>query len=175
MGTMHCCTGNGTRALYYLWDHILRYDSGRLRVNLLLNRASPWADVDSHIPYMGQVDVKVKQPVDLSLRIPEWVKPSEVRVQVNGQDRRVSWAGRYVQVGEMKPGNVATMLFPIAERTDNAFIEKERYWLVRKGNDVVKIEPPGRYCPIYQREHYRVNSTRWRQMERFVSQEVIHW
>ena len=32
----------------------------RLSVNLLLNRASPWVDVDSHIPYEGRVDLKVK-------------------------------------------------------------------------------------------------------------------
>ena len=31
--------------MYYIWQHILTYDQGRLRVNLLLNRASDWADV----------------------------------------------------------------------------------------------------------------------------------
>ena len=174
-GIMHCCTGNGTRALYYVWEHIVTYDGGKLRVNLLLNRASRWADVDSHIPYVGQVDVKIKEPVDLSIRIPEWVKPGEVRVQVDGADREVGWDGRYAEVGEVKPGEVATMTFPIAERADAVWIEKEKYTLVRKGNDVVAIDPPGRYCPLYQRDHYRVNTTRWRKIERFVSKEAIYW
>ena len=60
-GIAHCCTGNGTRAIYYLWDHMLT-TRRPVSVNLLLNRASPWADVDSHIPYAGQVDVRIKQP-----------------------------------------------------------------------------------------------------------------
>jgi hypothetical protein len=46
---------------------------------------------------------------------------------------------------------------------------------VRKGNDVVAIDPPGRNCPLYRREHYRVAETRWREVERFVSPEQIDW
>ena len=53
LGIMHCCTGNAARAIYYVWQNILRWEDGKLRVNLLLNRASAWADVDSHIPYEG--------------------------------------------------------------------------------------------------------------------------
>ena len=172
---MHCCTGNATRAIYYVWQSMLTHTDGNLRVNLLLNRPSKWADVESHIPYTGQVDVKVKQPVNLSIRLPEWVKPDEARVRVNDVDRRADWEGRYALVGAVVPGDVATMTFPIAERTNTVWIEKESYTLVRKGNDVVAIDPPGRACPLYQREHYRVNGTRWRKMDRFVSEEEITW
>jgi len=173
-GIMHCCTGNGTRALYYVWENILHHDSGKLRVNLLLNRASPWADVDSHIPYVGQVDVKIKEAVDLSLRIPEWVAPGEVRVQVNGVERGVSWGGRYAQVGAVKAEDVVVMTFPIAERTDEVWIQKEKYTLVRKGNEIVSIDPPGRYHPLFMRDCYRDNVTRWRKIERFVADKAIY-
>ena len=175
MGIMHCCTGNATRAIYYLWDHILRHENGKLRVNLLLNRVSPWADVDSHIPYTGQVDVKVKQPVELSVRIPEWVTPDKTRCRVAGVNRRLRWKGRYAQVGRVKPGDVVTLSFPVREQTDVVYVEKEKYTLIRKGNEVVSIDPPGKHCPLYQRQHYRANTTRWRKIERFVSKESIHW
>ena len=174
-GIMHCCTGNGTRAIHYIWQRMLTCSDGKLRVNLLLNRPSRWADVESHIPYVGRVDARIKQAVDLSIRIPEWVKPDETRVQVNGEARRVIWDSRYAVVGAVVPGDVATMTFPIEERTDTVWIEKEKYTLVRRGNDVVVIDPPGRICPLYQREHYRDNSTRWRVAERFVSEESIEW
>ena len=40
-GIMHCCTGNSTRALYYIWENIVEQETGeKLQVNLLLNRAS---------------------------------------------------------------------------------------------------------------------------------------
>jgi len=152
-----------------------RYEAGNLKVNLLLNRASQWADVDSHIPYVGQVDVKIKKAVKLSIRIPEWVNPVDVRIRVNNKDIQVKCNGRYALVGDVAPGNVVTMTFPIAERADTIWVEKHQYNIVRKGNEVVAMDPPGEYCPLYQRDHYRKNSTRWRKMERFVSNEQIHW
>ena len=165
---MHCCTGNSTRSIYYLWDSILAHDAGKLRVNLLLNRASPWADVDSHLPYAGRVDVKIKQPVDLAVRIPEWVKPGEVRCAVDGVERAPAFDGRYARVGAVKAGETATLTFPNPERKESVWIEKHRYTLYLKGNTVVEIDPPGTVCPLFQRAHYRENTTRWRKIERFV-------
>ena len=60
------------------------------------------------------------------------------------------------------------------ERTDRVWVEKEKYTLVWQGNDVVSIDPPGGCCPLYQGEHYRQDGTRWRRMERFVSNETIY-
>ena len=68
-----------------------------------------------------------------------------------------------------------TLTFPIGERTDVVHIEKDRYTLLRRGNDVVSIEPPGRIHPLYQRRHYRDGVTRWRATSRFVSNELIPW
>jgi len=174
-GIMHCCTGNASRAIYFIWEKILTFDDGKLRVNLLLNRASPWADVDSHIPYTGRVDIRVKQDAELAVRIPEWVAPDEVKVTVSGEDRSVSFDGRYAQVGDVKAGEVVTLTFPIHVVTHTVYIEKERYDLVCKGNEIVGIWPPGTICPIFQRPHYREDTTRWRTIERFVSNEIFNW
>ncbi len=170
----HCCTGNGTRTIYYLWENVVHKRGHTLQVNLLLNHASQWADVDSHIPYVGQVDVKVKHPVDLSIRIPEWVKPADAVCRVAEVERPLGWAGRYAEIGEVKPGDVVTLTFPITEHSETVWIEKRKYTLVRKGNDIVAIDPPGQICPLYQREHYRASATRWRKVVRFVSKETVH-
>jgi len=174
-GIMHCCTGNATRAIYYIWEHILSYDKGVLSVNLLLNRPSQWADIHSHIPYVGQVDVHVKKPCLLGVRIPEWVKPSDVDCRVNEEHRPVSWEGRYALIGEVQAKDAVNVTFPITERTVEVEIEGQHYILTLKGNEVVNIEPPGRNCPLYQREHYRQNVTRWRRVQRFVSDESLYW
>ena len=39
-------------------------------------------------------------------------------------------------------------------RTDLVNIVHQWYHLVRKGHDVVCIEPPGRLCALYQNDQY---------------------
>jgi len=172
---MHCCTGNGTRAIFYVWQNILAFERGNLEVNLLLNRASPWADVDSSVPYEGRVDVKIKKDCNLSIRIPEWVKPAQTRCVVNGVKRPASWRGRYAGIGRVKGGEIATLTFPISERTDIVTIMGKKYTLIRRGNDVVHIDPPGKYCPLYQRAKYRSGEVRTKRVQRFVADQRIAW
>ncbi len=174
-GISHCCTGNSTRTICFVWQNILSHSGGKLCVNLLMNRVSPWADVNSHIPYIGQVDVHIKEAVELLLRIPEWVKPNQVRVTVNDTMRSVRYDGRYAEVGHVKPSDQVSMTFPIEEHMEKIFVEKERYRVVRRGNEVVCIDPPGRYHPLYQRAHYRQDNTRWHKVSRFVSDQQIEW
>ncbi|RKZ72810.1 MAG: hypothetical protein DRQ57_16315, partial [Gammaproteobacteria bacterium] len=138
------------------------------KINLLLNRASEVADIDSHIPYTGQVDVKVKQAVELSIRIPEWVKPEDASATVDGKSRDISFSGRYAQLGDVNAGQTATLSFPISERDEKTTIMGKEYSLRIKGNTVIGISPQGQHCPIYQRAHYRENSTRWHKVNRFL-------
>ena len=44
-----CCPGNGNQALYHAWEAIVRCKEGNAQVHLLLNRASPWLDIDSYL------------------------------------------------------------------------------------------------------------------------------
>jgi hypothetical protein len=174
---MNCCSGSGARVLYAAWKNMISFDEVKqsLKVHLLLNRASPWADIDSCIPFTGQVDVHLKRDLDLSVRIPEWVEPDDVRCRVESEDRELEFDGRYAQVGHVAAGQKVTVTFPIAERTDHVMVLGEPYTLTRKGNEVVAIDPPGNYCPLYQRANYRNDKPEFRQLTRFVSSEQFPW
>jgi hypothetical protein len=171
----HCCTGNGARAIYYVWEKIVTWHEETLRVNLLLNRASPWVDVKSHIPYQGRVDVEVKEDLDLEIRLPEWVEPREAMCTVNGNDRELDFVDRYARVGDVSKGDEVIFEFPIFERLDRVTIWHQEYMLVRRGNDVVWIDPPGKNCPLYQNDHYRRGKTLCMKVERFISDLEIPW
>jgi len=172
---MHCCTGNATRALYYVWENILAFDEGRLRVNLLLNRASKWADLDSHIPFAGKVELKLKRALELEIRLPEWVESKQARSMVNGRPRKLTFAGWYANVGRVRKGDSVVLTFPLPERTDIVNIEKQRFTLIRRGNDVVHIDPPGKNGPLYQRGYFRAGETLWKQTTRYVPEQEIPW
>jgi len=174
-GTQACCNGNGWRTIYYIWENIKSYADGKLKINLLFNHASAQADVDSYIPYEGRVDVKVKKACDLSIRIPEWVTRKQTWCQVNSLDRELSWDGRYALIGSVNPKDVVILTFPIFERADVVSIKGQDYTLIRKGNDVIHITPPGKYYPYYQREKYRKNEVQRKNIQRFVADKLIEW
>ena len=129
IGIQHCCTATSALTLYQLWKSIVRRDNGRLRLNLLMNHASRWADVDSFLPYQGRVEVRPKVEADLDIRIPEWVAPGEATCAVNGARRELAWDGRYAQVGPVGASDRVVLTFPIGERTDVVYVEKHRYVL----------------------------------------------
>ena len=153
----------------------IRFSELGLGDYLLMNHASRWADVDSFLPYQGRIEVRPKRDADLDIRIPEWVAPGDAACTVNGARRELAWEGRYARVGSVSASDRVTLTFPIRERTDIVYVEKHRYVLTRRGNDVVDIDPPGRYCPLYQRRHYRDGEARLRTVTRFVSNETVDW
>ena len=83
--------------------------------------------------------------------------------------------GPDARVGQVSASGRVSLTFPVGERTDVVYVEKHRYVLTRRGHDVVDIDPPGRYCPLYQRRHYRDGEPRLRPVTRFVSSEHVDW
>ncbi|MSO22285.1 MAG: hypothetical protein EXQ58_03330 [Acidobacteria bacterium] len=149
-GIMHCCTANGARTLYYVWDSIVTGEGNRARVNLLLNRASEWVDVDSYLPFEGKVVLKIKKANSVEVRLPEWVKLNEVRVEVDAKKAEHKLDGRYVSIDKLKSGQEVALRFSVAERTMYRAIGRRPYKLTIRGSDVVSIDPPGIAYPLYQ-------------------------
>jgi hypothetical protein len=179
LGVQHCCTGNAARGLYYVWEHMVDYDGGDLQVNLLLNRASQWADVYSFVPYEGRVELKIKKDCrTVKVRAPEWVSSGNpaLTCTLNGSARQLRWEGRYVSIGAVARGDKAEVKFPIAERTVREKIGPETYTLIFKGNTVVSIDPAGKNGALYaDRGKYRGSTISWNNVERFVPEQQLNW
>jgi len=142
---MACCVGNSAMQLFRVWRDMLTFEpkKNRLTVHLLLNRASPWGDVYSYIPNKGLVEVKLKRDGEVALRIPEWTKPQECKVQFGGpstalRDATPAWEGRYAIVKGRK-GETVSLSFPIAERTEKITTPGGEYQVVIRGNTIVDI------------------------------------
>jgi hypothetical protein len=164
--------------MYYVWEHILGYKDDELRVNLLLNRASPWADIYSHIPYQGKVEVKVKKPCrDLVLRVPEWIESGSPHVKVTrgGNSVPLTWEGRYVRTGPVNRGDVVVLTFPIETQILKHMIAGETYTLEIKGNTVISISPGGENGPLYRREYMRADIAPTTKVKRFVTEQALLW
>jgi hypothetical protein len=175
LGIMHCCTGNAARTLYYVWDSILTPEGDKVRVNLLLNRASPYLDLDSYLPCEGKAVLKIKQAKAVAVRIPSWTDRAAVRCMVNGQPREFTWSGNYLETNGLQAGDAVTMTFPMRQSTVSKQIGAISCKLTLKGNTVVAIEPKGTVYPLYERQKYISGQTPMKKISRFVSTERIAW
>jgi len=171
----HCCTGNGTRALYYVWQSMLEEDGQDVRVNLLLNRASQHFDLHSHIPYSGRVDFKIKQPTNLTFRSPKWCEVDQIQCTVNDQPVTPKVENNFVHISNLQPGDVLTAQLPLAMETHDVVYEKQLYTITRRGYDIVHVTPPGKHLPLYQRGHYRSGTTHWIPVQRRVDPLTVQW
>ena len=179
---MQCCTGNATQGLYYVWEATVRGDGDTACVNLLLNRASPWADVDSYLPYEGKVVVRVKKARRLAVRIPGWVERPAVCADVNGRVLPLVWIGAYLTFFDLRAGDVVTVTFPVRESTARYTIaagipqHEAAYTIAFRGSTAVDVSPrddaPTTY-QMYRRAHLRRPHTPLRKAVRFVADRII--
>ena len=183
---MQCCTGNATQGLYYAWESIVRGEDGHAQVNLLLNRASRWLDVDSHLPYEGKVLIRNKTATTVAVRIPSWVPRRELRAQVNDRDRPLRWVGNYAQFDDLKPDDSLALEFPLTEQTleytacDRIWRAEQKYSCSFRGNTLVDISPRDeqpRSYPIYLRDHLKKAAPApMKKVTRYIApKEILRW
>jgi len=170
-------------ALYYTWHGITRFAGGVATVNLFMNRASAWMDVDSYVPYEGKVVLHNKKARKVRVRIPDYVDiaqverfVNDVQVQPDGQE------GRYLIINNLSAGDEIRLEFPLVDEIHNLDINGRNYTITRRGNTVIDITPriiepaeimsfPHQY-EFYQND-YSDPVTPMITVERFVSDRLI--
>jgi len=172
---------------------------GAAQINLFLNRASPWLDVDSYLPYDGKLVVHNKTARKLSIRIPDWVEIAAVRSMINERPATPFQAGRYLVFEDIPKRAEIVMTFPVSETVEShAFGWKQSdfwqectdpgsSWKAAKdpvlykcrfrGNTLMDISPrdQGLGYPLYQREYLRGTNALMKTVERYVAPVLPRW
>lgn len=194
-----CCTGNCTPAMYAAWDSIVQYKDGTAEVNLLLNRASPWLDIDSYLPYEGRVVIRNKQAETVAVQMPGWVDDGAVMCAVNGVAVKPgSIGGRLVFTG-LKAGDEIVITFPVVESTETYTLKwrQTEFWkestdqgpnwvadehpkqltMKFRGNTLIDISPrdEGLGFPLYQRAGLNATTAPMKQVERYIAPALVKW
>ena len=194
-----CCRGNGAQGLYRAWDGIVSCKEGAAQVNLLLNRSSPWLDINSYLPYEGRVVIHNKQARTVAVRLPGWVDREAVESSVGGRRATPAHVANYLVFEGVRERTELTVEFPIMEETveytvadgvysdgvDRPSLPATRYRCLFKGNTLVDITPrdarkhlsrPEQVpYPIYLRDRYRGNRAPMRHVTRYVAPFHIAW
>ncbi len=198
-----CCSGNCPPALYSAWRGIVAHDNGVVTVNLLLNRASQWVDVESYLPYEGKVIIRNKTARQVVVRMPRWVDLDAVGSSVAGtSDRDVTptrITGRYLAFYGLKGGDVLTLTFPVKESVERHTLlwkvedmwpestDPGRAWqpprppniysMIFRGNTLVDIAPreKGKGFELFLRDELKAGAASMTKVTRYTAPSLITW
>ena len=182
---------------YYVWEGITRYKDGSAQVNLLLNRAAEWLDLDSYLPYEGKVIIKNKTCSNIAVRIPAWVDRKELSFRIGKLKLKYFWVGNYATLTGLNGKEEITIDFPMVETVETCYLltrdvgpkwwehtdSLPEYIFHLKGNTCVKVEFPNRskftdvepLYPVFQRDHYRANKAPMKKITRYIAPRLINW
>jgi hypothetical protein len=176
---------SGTFGLYHAWHGITRFDkaSGTATVNLFLNRASPWMNIASWLPYQGRVELTNKHATRADVRIPGWVDIKHVKCFKNGVPVQPARHGHRLFISNLAPGDVVRLEFPQPVSTDRYYLPTltHNYTITWRGSTVVNIEPrddrvsgaPAQW-PILEREQMKTATTvATKRVRRFVAENLL--
>jgi hypothetical protein len=191
---MGCCSPHGQMGLYYAWEGTLRFKERVARINLLLNRASPWLDIDSYLPYEGRVVVRNKQARTVVIRLPLWVDKKQVTVKIGGKVVLPEWSGQYARLDNLDPGDVVTITFPMVEWTETLSAprwerpneihpaspkpaEDEATIITLRGNTIVRLSKPLLNSALFmaRASKYTGKTTPMIEVDRFITPRVLKW
>ncbi len=192
-----CCSPHGNMGLFYAWDGTMRHEDGVVRVNLLLNRASPWMDIDSYLPYEGKVVLRNKTAKEAYVRIPLYVDEKTVNCSVGTRKAQPEWFDRCIRFRGLQPGDVVTIQFHEEERLERWTVPihpRGQAWYALKlkggtaytfrfkGNTLIEISPPlpGVFQPEWhlystRAQKYSANKAPVKKVLRYVTEQRIEW
>ena len=115
----------------------------------MLNRASPWLDVDSYLPVTGKVTLHIMDAPCVAVRLPKWCPPDQVTTRCNNKEISTVIQGRFLHIALLKSGDKVTVEFPVPERQIFRVLAGEPYKFTMRGSDVVAVDPPGVGYPLF--------------------------
>ena len=174
---MQCCTANASHGLFMAWEAITRCDDGHAHINLFLNRAAPWLDIHSYLPYEGKVVIRNKTANRISVRIPPWVNRQQLECLVNDKVVSPERVAHAIDLKGIQPGDVVELRFPVVDQviTRTAYSgtpEETVYTIHMRANTVMKLTPeddaPNVY-PFYRRASLQGDVAPMKTVSRYVS------
>lgn len=140
----NCCGGSGTHTFFIAWKNAARYDNGCLTVNLHIDKLLPQAEIRGYQPYQGLLTIQLKAPCNVKVRIPEFAKSEEMKIEP--YMAIVKTSGNFLDLGHRQAGETIKIFYPLPVYQEkisigNPGFRQYHYRVTWKGDSVVKMEP----------------------------------
>jgi len=163
---MGCCHPAGVRGVHACWEPAMRDVGGTLSVRLPICREGE-AAAQTVSEAGGIVEQRISLRADrrLRVRIPEWASLKQVRAFCNGRRIPGATSGRWLELGDRKAGEVATVRYPLRSRLTRERVggsgksggfapaaEQREFVVQWRGSSVVSISPRGEMWPVFPQQ-----------------------
>lgn len=147
----NCCGGSGTHAMYIVWKNASRFENECLSVNLHMDKLLSQAEIRCFQPYEGLLRIDLKQACNVKIRIPEFIKPEEMKAESNGNKITGLVWGNYLELGKRAENERLEIRYPLPVYNEqicigNSGFRQYNYTVTWKGDTVVSIQPEGNDC-----------------------------
>jgi hypothetical protein len=144
----NCCGGSGVHALFIAWKNIARFQDGRLYVQMHVDKELPQATIRSHQPFVGKTWIRLRRPLHLHVRLPEFVDARALAVTVDGQKKEPLIENGYLILHGLPAGTDVVVHYPlpVSEETvtvGNSGYQSYHYRIRWRGATVMAIAPIG--------------------------------
>lgn len=160
---MGCCPPEGMRGLWEAWRGTVEERPEGVFINLAFSRQHPAARVTAYEPGNGRLDVQARKGGAYFIRPPAWVDPADVTLRRGDATAAIEWGGpanAYAVCPAAQPGEMLTLRWPVP-RFAQTFVpqsvpnRQETLTVQWLGNEVLGVEPRGRYLPMFGTEAKR--------------------
>ncbi len=141
-------TSGAVHALAECWRHRTTLAGRRADVNLLFDYEGDVLSVASALPLTGRIAIRARRPLNLRIRVPEWVDEDTVEVTANGAPCAAVINGGYLLLDGVGPGDRAVVRFHVPCRIERETVDGTEYTTTWVGNQMVDIRPRGTVSPL---------------------------
>ena len=182
----NCCGGSGAHALFVAWKNAAWVEDGKLHVNLHIDKSLPEAEIRGYQPWDGLLTLVLKRPMEVRVRIPDFVPPDQFKVQAENKKIAIRIEGGFAELLGCAPGETIRIRYPLPVKVEkleigNPGFRRYPYEVVWKGDTVLRMTFTGEEVqtgysdfeqkdvrvyygkagpePLYQREHFSRKQT----------------
>ena len=136
-------------ALIQVWRAIATRDEKGIWVNFLFSKSMDDLEIRSYLPARGRIELDIKHPSDVYVRLPKYVTAEGVRVNVDGSELPNRIVGNYLLVPQQSEQVTASIEFEQHKSVKDETIAGETYRVEWLGDTVWNMTPAGRFAPLY--------------------------
>ncbi len=144
----NCCGGSGVHALFTVWKNAARFEDGGLSVNMHIDKLIPQAEIRCYQPFVGLLIIKLKEPCEVKVRIPDFVTFEDMKIEADSENISPRAQGNYMELGKRQQGEVLRITYPLPVFEEevnigNLGFRQYTYRVTYKGDTVVRMQPLG--------------------------------